>query len=356
MENIERSKEVTPKKEDQLGAHSAEVGNFLKEDVKEVIDIKEYNPGDWQTINKGLERLGINKKMIKSIQIKLNLKVDGKVGPETITAIKSFEESHDKEVQNEDEGLKKEVEKVPTPAWIEKMRGNGGRDVVLMVSDDFDPSKETEVIYHFHGTDGHCFGELPQLEGTTSDYQKRAGTKSVAGNRLQQVANSLSEMKGRNVIVAYPISAGQRGPKKTIAYRNGYDLNWMDREETNEDINVLHSEVIDSVSKKFGKRVNVTKRTVKGHSAGGMALKNLSNSGFHIDRVDFLDASYGDWAVKCYEEAIKRNPNIEFNIVVRPGTSTENSKTKSLIGLKGVKIIYSDKKHSDMNRGYFAMS
>ncbi|MBT4366415.1 hypothetical protein HOD15_03260, partial [Candidatus Peregrinibacteria bacterium] len=227
------------------------------------------------------------------------------------------------------------------------------RDVVLMVSDDFDPSKETEVIYHFHGTDGHEFGKLPKLDGASSSYQKRTGKKSVAGNRFQQVANSLSEMKNRNVIIAYPISAGRRGPKKTIAYRNGYDLNWMDREESNEDMSVLHSEVIDSVSKRFGTRVNVTKRTVKGHSAGGLALKNLSKSGFHIDRIDFLDASYGNWAQRCYEEAIKRNPNLQFNLYVRPGTSTDNSKTKSLQEKEGVNIIYTNEKHADMNRVYF---
>ena len=75
MKNIEKSKEITPKKESQLGSHSAEVGDFLKKDVKEVIDIKEYNPGDWKTINQGLGKLGIDARMIENIQKKLNLKV-----------------------------------------------------------------------------------------------------------------------------------------------------------------------------------------------------------------------------------------------------------------------------------------
>jgi len=256
--------------------------------------------------------------------------------------------------ETEPGGLEKEVEKIENPVWIEKMRGNGGRDVVIMVSKEFDPRKETEIIYHFHGTDGHHFGKLPPLEGTSKYYNKRVGRMSVAANRLQQVANSLAEMKDSNVIVVYPISAGQRGPKKTIAYKNGYDLYWMNRDEGNEAMNVLHSEVVYSVSMKFGKRVKVEKRTVKGHSAGGMALKNLSKSGFFIDRVDFLDASYGNWAKRCYEEASKRNPDLEFNVVVRPGSSTDNKYTKSLEGKKGVKIIHSDKKHSDMNKEYFA--
>ena len=353
MENKEtQTRESLPAtKADQLKSHSGIIGNFLKKKVKEVINIKEYKPGDWKTINKGLEKLGITKGMIENIQRKLEIKIDGKVGPETISAVKKYGESS----PEQSEGLEKEVAKIETPAWIEKMRGNGGRDVAIMVSDNFDPSKETEVIYHFHGTDGHHFGELPPLEGASKYYEDRVGSTSVAANRLQQVADSLSKMGNKNIIVAYPISAGQRGPKETKAYKNGYDLNWMNREESNEDINILHSEVVDSVSKRFGKRVNVAKRTVKGHSAGGMALKNLAKSGFHIDRIDFLDASYGDWAVKCYEEAIKRNPNIQFNLFVRPGTSTDNSYTKSLKGKKGVR--YDDKvhvSHGNMNSEYFA--
>ena len=240
-------------------------------------------------------------------------------------------------------GLVEIVQKYRGLRWIGKLSGNGNRDALIYIPPGSDPDKPFEIIYHFHGTHSHLTNE-----------------GSVGANRLGQVFNithDLNKKPDRNIVVVYPLSAGRRGKSGGHADRNGYDDYWMKKgNSTNDDMAQMHAETLNTVQSKFGINIKIDSITIKGHSAGGRALQRISESGFKVDRVDFLDASYGSWAQDCHKAVIRNNPNTQINIFVMPNDKTPTSTdmcSKSLKGKRGINIIKTRIPHGKMIKAFF---
>lgn len=218
--------------------------------------------------------------------------------------------------------------------WLGRLSGNGGREVGIFIPQGVDLSKPVEIIYHFHGCSGHRIEEVGAI-------------------RLRQVLEATQRMvKGnRNVMVVYPLSAG-KPPGKDM---KDYDPDWMRTgNKTRDDIVRLHAEVLALLKPLFGQKMSVESITVKGHSAGGKAMVNVAESGFRVDRFDFLDSSYGERGPWCYQAARKTNPTTEFNFFVVADSPTDNRYTRSLEGKPGVRIIRTKSvPHKRMNGAFF---
>ncbi|MFH0820513.1 MAG: hypothetical protein V1908_01940 [Candidatus Peregrinibacteria bacterium] len=247
-------------------------------------------------------------------------------------------------------GLADALDKVGGRRWAGKLPGNGGREVAIYIPKGTDLSKPVELIYHFHGVGSNVVGDNLEDPDHTSPGR----------NRLNQVLTTAERMgpEGRNIVVVYPLSAGHRAGRGGKLPGLNYDADWMRKgNQSGDDMAKLDSEVLSTIQSQFGYSINVESRTAKGHSAGGTPLVNIARSGFRLDRIDFLDASYGgriDW---CYPEAIKNNPDVEFNIFFIPGgggKKTDNRATRSAEGKEGVKLIeVRGVKHGAFNENFF---
>lgn len=238
-------------------------------------------------------------------------------------------------------GLAEALKGVKGERWVGRLSGNGSREVAIFIPQGADPNKPFEVIYHFHGVNGHSIGQDPESTGR---------------NRLEQVLKAAARTgsEGRNIVVVYPLSAGHRPGKGGKLPGLTYDADWMrPNNASGDDMNQMHAEVLQRIESQFGHKINVGSITAKGHSAGGTPLVNLAEAGFKVNRIDFLDASYGLRIPRCYRAAIKNNPDLELNIFLKPQTQTDNVSTRSVEGKPGVRIIEARIAHGRMNETYF---
>lgn len=235
-------------------------------------------------------------------------------------------------------GLQEMAEKAPGRSWLGKMKGNGNRDTLVYLPSGFKENEDFELIYHFHGTHSEAVAE-----------------EKIGMDRLEQVLSVSEEADnlGKNMALVYPLSAGRRGRPGSSADINRYDGEWMKAgNSTNDDMKVFHQEVLTILKDQFGLHNSASKVTAKGHSAGGVPLMWLQKSGFPFDRMDFLDASYGKWASKYYNEAIQGNPDMEINIFHIPDSATSKY-LEVLKAKKGVRLIEAKRPHGHMMYHHF---
>lgn len=321
---------------------------------------------------------------IFELQVKLNFKAadskdgrDGMLGPYTLGKLKAFADGQGKRVEASEDPAgdlaEKPKEKAPsaplveTPEanimkiadqfegskFVQRMPGNGGRQVLVYVPKGFDPSKPAEIAYHFHGTHGHLVDvPRPPLKGAGPVYKRKTGTIGAGSNRMTQAISSIQDQVSsgkRNVILIYPLSAGRRGKVGGPAYEQGYDNDWMKKgNDSKDDMAQLHNDTLKAVKEKLGVTVNNPAVTVSGHSAGGTAIRNILNSGFKPDKVKFLDATYGSWLAAARQ---KVDPNIKFEVYVRPGTKTEDS-SKDFSTAKNMKYVRDSREHGKFVSGF----
>jgi hypothetical protein len=237
---------------------------------------------------------------------------------------------------------------------ITRMKGNGNRWVAIYIPKNFDPDKQSEIVYHFHGTHSHLIDvPLPHLDGGGRRYNsKKAGTISVGSNRFDQAIRTVEmQVKSgkRNAILVYPLSSGQRSGGNRIARENGYDHEWMKSgNNSGDDMGKLHREALRAIQNGMGISPGGNPSiTISGHSAGGIALANILESGFHADKVKFLDASYGNWAQKAHNAIKKQGQKTELEIYARPGAKTDNAETQSIKNGENVTLNYDKRTHDN---------
>lgn len=185
--------------------------------------------------------------------------------------------------------------------WVGPLSGNGGRDVLIFVPPDFVPDRGVRMVTHFHGTySDHIAKPEPRL----------AKKEWVGHKRLSQTLEAMTQLEHErdyNVALVYPISAGKRAEPGWVGWFNkAYDRMWMSPDPDagyTDNFNTLVDESAAVLTKHLGVHPALLERTViaEGHSAGGIALRNLAEAG--TDRVAeyvFLDASFQSWADRCW--------------------------------------------------------
>ena len=226
------------------------------------------------------------------------------------------------------------VRDFPGTKFIGEIPGNGGRKAIIYVPQGFNPNEDAEMAYQLHG----LYGQLA-----------RKGKELSGGNRLREVMGKVQEAQneGKNMILVYPLSAGNRGSE-------GYDTEWMKKgNSTGDDMSLFDENVRKILANKIGLvNLNITKTRISGHSAGGAALRNILENGFKVDRVVFLDASYENWATVAYNAAIKNNPQVQFDVISILNTKTAPD-AELLKDKPGVKFVAAKGRHGDMNKNYF---
>lgn len=207
----------------------------------------------------------------------------------------------------------KALETIPGKAWAGTLDGNGGREAAILMPQPFDASKPAEVIFYFHGHHGTIADSL-------SDGQK--GMSAA----IQELA------KTRNVVLVLP-----QGPSKER------DYTWMNA-QAKESLSSFQAAALARIDQ-MAPGAQITRVTLKGHSAGGLPLLNgAAEAGVRADRIDFLDASYGSWASGTWAKLKNRLPPPALNVVYIPGTGTE-ADAKRLKGVAGVKLSTSNVDH-----------
>jgi hypothetical protein len=216
------------------------------------------------------------------------------------------------------------LKQIPGKQWLGKRPSNGNREAAIIIPEGSDYNKPFELIYYFHGHNGKISTSL-----TGSSY----GLK----DQIQNMA------KDRNIIVVVP-----QGPPKELSN------NWMNG-HNNEDMQKFEEETIGIIKNQLDPRVQISSITVKGHSAGGQPLRNAAVEGkLTANRIDFLDASYGNWASQAYNSFIGNNPDAKFNLIYIPGSQTQ-ADALSLQGQKGVSLIKSKVDHSTVPKQFFSI-
>ncbi|MEM6993164.1 MAG: hypothetical protein AAF721_21805 [Myxococcota bacterium] len=185
--------------------------------------------------------------------------------------------------------------------WAGRLSGNGGRDVLVFIPPGVDPDAPFRLVFHFHGTYSETLA--PQAPGM-------AKKEWVGHKRLSQTLEAITELQRErpgNVAVVYPLSAGKRPePGWKGWFNKAYDRMWMSPAPEagfTDDFNRLHDEALAILTERLGvapSRIE-PKVIAEGHSAGGIALRNLAEAGTsHVGHYVFLDASFQSWSDRCW--------------------------------------------------------
>lgn len=227
---------------------------------------------------------------------------------------------------------------------IERLTGNGGRPVALLIPKGFDPDKPAKVLVHFHGT----YSDKIANNGFKAKEKDHTVT---AKSRFTQFTQQAMAATDENIIFAYPISAG----KSRAAKGKDYDGNWMSSRKTDDNFDLL----IKSIENNIG-LANEPEVMVSGHSAGGKVMQNLAESGVDrkISRYIFLDASYGNgtsnWAAILADKMAAGNvPKGEIQVFLEKNNYPNSAYVHTLpleadLKAKGVKIETNRTKHKYM--------
>ena len=186
--------------------------------------------------------------------------------------------------------------------WIGQLAGNGGRDTVLFVPPGVRPEQPFDLVVHFHGTYSENIA-LPNPGAPKKSW--------VGWDRLAQTMEAMTELQakgGHNVALLYPISAGKRMEPSWQGWSNKmYDRMWMTPvsgdPRYNDDFDTMLEQAAEVLERELGvPRARIESQVMaEGHSAGGIALRNVAAAGStRVREYVFLDASFQDWADGCF--------------------------------------------------------
>lgn len=220
------------------------------------------------------------------------------------------------------EGLRNFADALPQKGtlWIGQLEGNGGRDVVIYIPDNAHDEAPTKLVFHFHGT----------YSENIAKPQDGVPKKSWVGwDRLEQTMlaiSELSESDHRNFVLVYPISAGKRLEPEHRGWSNKmYDRMWMKPAKApgyRDSFATLHRNAVEVLTKELGVHPSKIGKTViaEGHSAGGIALKNVAEVGTDlVEEYIFLDASFETWADGTYRATREQGGDTLVTIVLTDG-------------------------------------
>ena len=201
--------------------------------------------------------------------------------------------------------------------WMDQLPGNGDRDVVVFLPPKWKPDADVQLVFHFHGT----FSE--RVAPPDPSKKKR---HYVGWTRLQQTMEALVELESErvyNVALVYPISAGKRPePGHRGWFNRDYDRMWMrpvpEAGITN-DFDALYDEVVALLDEELGvpKGRILPGAIAEGHSAGGIALRNVAEVGTeHVSEYVFLDASFLSWSDRCWKAVADDPKGARVTLVV----------------------------------------
>ncbi len=209
--------------------------------------------------------------------------------------------------------------------WVGPLPGNGDRDVVVFVPPGVRPLAPFELVVHFHGTYSENIAE-PQ-----TDVPKKAW---VGWDRLEQTLDAVTELQaqraeagGPNVALIYPISAGKRMEPSWKGWSNKmYDRMWMTSVEGDprydDDFDGLLEQSTDVLATHLGVPKARIERGVRaeGHSAGGIALRNVAVAGTtRVFEYLFLDASFQEWSDGCFAAVRGQHQDALVSLVITQG-------------------------------------
>lgn len=201
--------------------------------------------------------------------------------------------------------------------WAGPLEGNGGRDVVIYIPPKPDDAAEVRLLYHFHGT----YSE--HIEAKRPGVKKRVW---VGWDRLQQTIDAVDELQEKrpyNVALVYPLSAGKRPePDHEGWFNKDYDRMWMvptDDPDYRDSFSTLDREARALLTDRFGVHPTRLRKkvTAEGHSAGGLALRNVAvHGGDNVQEYIFEDANFQTWADGCYDAVVDGKTGALVTIVM----------------------------------------
>ena len=160
---------------------------------------------------------------------------------------------------------------------------NGCRPVVVYLPPGFDPQKPARLITAFHGHYGNVGAHLQKY-----GWLDRIRALTEPGSSPAPADGTRPDSQ-----IIYVLPQADQPP---FAY-------WMKPPESAAG---LEKAALDAARLMVvGKNIDVTSRTVEAHSGAGLALANAAAQGeLHADKINMLDATYGDWGTKCVDYVI----------------------------------------------------
>ena len=197
--------------------------------------------------------------------------------------------------------------------WIGKLAGNGGRDVVIYLPTEFAPEAAVRLVFHFHGT----YSERISEPGDGKPKKEWVGWERLAAT-MEAIAE-LQAKREDNVALVYPLSAGKRpDPGHTGWFNKDYDRMWMLGAQYGDDFDALYDQAVEVLTELGVSRTRLAPHVIaEGHSAGGLALKNIAADGTErVSEYLFLDASFQSWADGCFAALQERGSKARVTIVL----------------------------------------
>ncbi len=276
--------------------------------------------------NKKKEEKKVDNKKIKEKTVKKVEKKESETGKKEVVPPQDSETiKKRKDLNKEANNYLSQLKENPYIS-VSKIPGNAGRNTLVYVPPQTDLSKNVKIIYHFHGKGGENFYHHKKEKGKNAFEQAISAT-----NRLQN--------EGQNVILVYPLSTDSQKKEKSP-----YNTTWMSGKDGN--FKKFNKNTQSLLQKRFHIQ-HFGRIIAEGHSAGGVALMNISQSSNEklVDKYIFLDSSYADWAEKCY----KNTHGAQLEIYTKKGSSTDIH-SKELEGKDRVIIHQVETRHGEMNQ------
>lgn len=169
---------------------------------------------------------------------------------------------------------------------------NGNREVAVLATAGFDPTRPFEVLVYNRGIEGD-------------------NTKSLEGQFLAEGLNQLNA-EGRNVLLVLPKSPGDMH-------------SWF---AGNEDLGALVPEALAQFRSLTGVQVGAPQeRWLMAHSGGGKSIQNAmeKDDAPHFDKILLADSTYGTWAEGTFASLQATQPGTQVATVV-----TQHNKARAM--------------------------
>jgi hypothetical protein len=156
---------------------------------------------------------------------------------------------------------------------VMNLPSNGGRPAAVYLPPKFDPSKPAKVVTLFHG---HYWNIGDQFN-------------------VNKVFARIKELEEKNPNTIFVIPQAANPP---FSY-------WM--KPPKESYTDLMSQALGEAARMAKvPSLKISERIVAAHSGGGLAIRNVVTSGqMQADKIELLDANYGDWGAVMTKWAMK---------------------------------------------------
>ncbi|HUV72129.1 MAG TPA: D-alanyl-D-alanine carboxypeptidase family protein, partial [Clostridia bacterium] len=225
-----------------------------------------------------------------------------------------------------------EARGTPGTTWIGNIVSNGAedsnhksgkRDTIIFAPNTTDFSHPVELMYFFHGR---------------AEFANNYDFKRRFAPALKRMSES-----GRNFVLVIPELPWCHHYKK-IKGSTPINSSWRG----NDNFGKFHNEVLGVIKETFSSKLKVGYTSITAHSQGGQALgeglgdiiKIAPNKITLADSVGYYQGGKKNWAVELWDNYVKKNTDVELNVLVSVNGWLEVLSRRAEKTMKGSNVFF----------------